>query len=134
MPVNEWLFEIGAGSGAWWWCYWLACLDVVSGSGFVLVMGDTYRSNRRRVAAQCSCRRLSFRPQVFCTCCCTFLFFCELIYSCGTIQFLGRDKDDGVRRSAVSGKKVHAELLQFSIVMWTWQSYSMSAGKLWNFL
>lgn len=33
------------------------------------------------------------------------------------LQFLGRDKDDGVRRSAVSGKKVKAVgPLQFSLL------------------
>lgn len=33
------------------------------------------------------------------------------------IQFLGRDKDDGVRRSAVSGKKVLNVSLCFCAVM-----------------
>ncbi|KAJ1380879.1 NKAP family protein [Sesbania bispinosa] len=66
--------------------YLVGCCFLV---GFVLAMGALYRSSMMKgAAALCSFP--------------SYLFVLD--------QFLGRDKDDGVRRSAVSGKKILLKL------------------------
>lgn len=100
----DWLFEIGAGvcdmmmgsTDLPGLCFWV---------GIVLAMGYLYRrSVMKDVAALYSFQRLPLFPCLFCFSIFSFIGFL-LTNFCFT-QFLGRDKDDGVRRSAVSGKKV----------------------------
>lgn len=69
-------------------------------------MGAIYRNSRmREVAALFSYPRFSLTCSIYD---CSFNFCCfaaALTFMC-FIQFLGREKDDGARLSAISGKKV----------------------------
>lgn len=120
----------------WSWGLWhhIGCLIDLPGYcfwvGFVLAMGAIYRNSRmREVAALFSYPRFSLTCSIYD---CSFNFCCfaaALTFMC-FIQFLGREKDDGARLSAISGKKVR--LLFTSYYSHTKNFvYEMTIIKMW---
>lgn len=89
----DWLFEIGAG----------VC-DMLAGC-LIDLQWETYIEAARWKEWQ-SCTAFKGFHYTLVICESIIFFFWYLLMPFWFIQFLGRDKDDGVRRSAVSGKKV----------------------------